>query len=93
MRANVSIDTVDGNSRKVVIAVPDFIRWEKQYKAKTSDLATSWRMEDWTFLAWSSLKRSGDVTATFDEWQLEVLEVRLEDDDAPRPTRGGASAG
>jgi len=92
MRANVSIDTADGQTHQVVIAVPDFIRWEKQYKAKTSDLGTSWRMEDWTFLAWSSLKRAGTVTATFDDWQLEVLEVRLEDD-AARPTRGGASAG
>jgi hypothetical protein len=85
MKAAVSVETTDGQTRHVVIAVPDFIRWEKQYKTRTSDLATTWRMEDWTFLAWSSLKRSGDVDAKFEDWQLEVIEVRLEDD-AARPT-------
>jgi hypothetical protein len=85
MKATVTIETTDGNAQQVVIAVPDFIRWEKQYKTRTSDLGANWRMEDWTFLAWSSLKRSGDVTAKFEEWVDTVLEVRLEDD-APRPT-------
>jgi hypothetical protein len=84
MKANVTIETTSG-THQVTIAVPDFIRWEKQYKTRTSELATSWRMEDWTFLAWSSLKRSGDVDAKFEDWQLDVLEVRLEDD-AARPT-------
>jgi hypothetical protein len=85
VKAVVTVETADGESRRVVIAVPDFMRWEKQYKARTSELAASWRMEDWTFLAWSSLKRSGDVEAKFEDWYLEVLEVRLEDD-AARPT-------
>ena len=50
MKANVTIETTSG-THQVTIAVPDFIRWEKQYKTRTSELATSWRMEDWTFLA------------------------------------------
>ena len=85
MKATVAVETTDGQTRTVVIAVPDFIRWEKTYKGKTSDLASSWRMEDWTFLAWSSLNRAGEVDAKFEDWQLDVLEVRLEDD-AARPT-------
>jgi len=85
MRAQVSVENVDGDVEHVTIAVPDFIRWEKTYKTKTSDLASSWRMEDWTFLAWASLKRTGGTDLKFDEWTLTVLEVRLEDD-APRPT-------
>ena len=85
MKATVTVETADGDSARVTIAVPDFIRWEKHYKTRTSDLATSWRMEDWTFLAWSSLKRTGQTDLKFDDWQLEVVEVRLEDD-APTPT-------
>jgi hypothetical protein len=85
VKATVTVETTDGESTRVVIAVPDFIRWEKQYKARTSELATTWRMEDWTFLAWASLKRVGDIDAKFEDWQLQVLEVRLEDD-AARPT-------
>ena len=85
MKATVTVETTDGESTRVVIAVPDFIRWEKQYKARTSELASTWRMEDWTFLAWASLKRCGDIDSKFEDWQLEVLEVRLEDD-AARPT-------
>ena len=85
MKATVTVETTDGESTRVVIAVPDFIRWEKQYKARTSELASTWRMEDWTFLAWASLKRGGDIDSKFEDWQLEVLEVRLEDD-AARPT-------
>jgi hypothetical protein len=85
VKAAVTVETTDGNSTHVVISVPDFIRWEKHYKTRTSDLASSWRMEDWTFLAWSSLKRTGQIEAKFEDWQLEVVQVRLEDD-APTPT-------
>jgi hypothetical protein len=85
MKAHVSIETTDGTVEKVTIAVPDFIRWEKTYKTRTSALSEEWRMEDWTFLAWASLKRTGQVDAKFDEWVQDVIEVRLEDD-GPRPT-------
>jgi hypothetical protein len=84
MKASVTVETTAG-TMPVTIAVPDFIRWEKQYKTRTSELAESWRMEDWTFLAWSALKRTGEIDARFEDWQLDVLEVRLEDD-AARPT-------
>jgi hypothetical protein len=85
MKANVTVELANGKVDHVVIAVPDFIRWEKTYKTRTSELAESWRMEDWTFLAWAALKRTGHVDAKFEDWQQDVLEVRLEDD-AVRPT-------
>ena len=85
MKAVVTVEMSSGTTHAVTIAVPDFIRWEKTYKTRTSELAESWKMEDWTFLAWSSLKRRNEVSATFDEWVADVAEVRLEDD-AARPT-------
>jgi hypothetical protein len=86
MKAKVAITVADGTVDQVTIAVPDFIRWEKTYKTRTSELSSSWRMEDWTFLAWAALKRTGEVDAKFDDWVQDVLEVALLEDDAPRPT-------
>jgi hypothetical protein len=85
MKAHVTLEMTDGNVHQVTITPPDFIRWEKTYKSRTSELAASWKMEDWMYLAWCALKRGGEAGDKFDDWQLEVAEVRLEDD-APRPT-------
>ena len=85
MKAVVTVEMSSGAVQIVTIAVPDFIRWEKTYKTRTSQLAESWSMEDWSYLAWSSLKRRNEVSVGFDEWVGDVAEVRLEDD-AARPT-------
>jgi hypothetical protein len=82
----------DGDALDVVAAAPDFIRWEKQYKRKTSSLAVEWATEDWSFLAWAALRRQRSVADTFDEWMAGVLEVMPAD--APeevRPTPPGPS--
>jgi hypothetical protein len=85
MKAAVAIEMTDGTVHQLTITPPDFIRWEKTYKTRTSELASSWRMEDWMFLAWSALKRTNEISTKFEDWQLDIAEVRLEDD-AARPT-------
>lgn len=92
MKQRLHVAMQDGDELDVVAAAPDFIRWEKTYKRKTSSLAGEWATEDWAFLAWSALKRQRSVSSTFDEWQADVLEVMPSDaQEEVRPTPPGPS--
>ena len=93
MKATFRIETTEGETLSVTTAVSDFIRWERQYKRKTSELLESWSLEDWTYLAWASLRRSKGTSLSFDDWQAGVLSVELADGEETRPTPPVASAG
>jgi hypothetical protein len=89
MKANVRLTDVDGHSTDVVIALPDFIAWEKQSKRKTSDLVEAWGLDDWAWLAWRSQTRTRDTSDKFDDWVGRMVELELLPDQ-PVPSRGGA---
>jgi hypothetical protein len=91
MKQRLHVAMLDGDELDVVAAAPDFIRWEKQYKRKTSSLAGEWATEDWAFLAWAALKRQRSTADTFDDWLGGVLEVMPSDQEPVRPTPPAAS--
>ena len=92
MRARLRVESTDGETVVVTAAVADFIRWERQYKRKTSELAASWGLEDWAYIAWAALKRGKGTALAFDEWQQTVSAVELDEDETAVPTSPAASA-
>lgn len=93
MKARLRVETSDGETTTVTAAVADFIRWERQYKRRTSDLAASWSLEDWAYLAWSSMRRTKATSATFDDWSQTLVSVELQETEEPTPTSPEASGG
>lgn len=91
MKARLRVESTDGETVVVSAAVADFIRWERQYKRKSSELVAAWALEDWAYIAWAALRRGKGTALTFDEWQQTVSAVELADEESAVPTQPGAS--
>lgn len=91
MRAGVKVVLLDGRTMEAAAVVPDFVAWERKYRRKASDLAAGVAVEDLAFLAWSALRRQGEVSADFDQFLNTVAEVEMAETATPKATRRAAS--
>lgn len=93
MRAGVKVVLTDGSTMEAAAVVPDFVAWERKYRRKASDLAAGVAVEDLAFLAWSALRRKGEVSTDFDTFLDTLAEVEMADTAAPKATPKAASKG
>lgn len=88
-RPTFVVELVDGSTRQVRPAVPDYVRWEKvAHKFGDSHAFTMT-----AYIVWACLRREGDVTDTFDAWLDRVSWFDTVEDEAPDvgPTSEGRS--
>jgi hypothetical protein len=74
MKTKLNITTTDGELIEVIAIVPDFIAWERYSKRRVSDLVNGIGIEDMAYIAYSALKRQGNVKP-FDSWINTVSEI------------------
>lgn len=79
MRLDMKLEHEDGTVEEVTATVPDLMAWEKKYGTKTSDLTNGVAITDLAFLAYSALKRTGQVTKTFEAWSSTLVDLERTD--------------
>jgi hypothetical protein len=86
--------TIAGQRTEVSTNLWAIVQWERKYKAKISQAAEAMGLEDLAYLAYESMKTSGEtVPAVFDDFIRKVDEIEVLDAETERPTQGGHTAG
>lgn len=86
--------TVSGERKEVSTNLWAIVQWERKYKAKISQAAEAMGLEDLAYLAYESLKTSGEVVpAVFDDFIRKVEDIEVLDTSTERPTPGGHTDG
>lgn len=93
MKLKLKVDTGDG---EYVVETNLFVivTWERKYKRKASDLATSGiGMEDLAFMAYEATKQSGiTVPAMLDDFIKRIVTLEVIEGDVVNPTEGATDA-
>jgi hypothetical protein len=85
--------TQDGAITEVSTNLWAVVQWERKYKTKISQAAESMGLEDLAYLAYESLKTSGQtVPAVFDDFIRKVDNIDVLDSETARPTQGEPTA-
>jgi hypothetical protein len=85
--------TQDGATTEVSTNLWAVVQWERKYKTKISQAAESMGLEDLAYLAYESLKTSGQtVPAVFDDFIRKVDNIEVLDSETARPTQGEPTA-
>lgn len=89
MKLKLRVDTGDG---EYIVETNLFVivTWERKYKRKASDLATSGiGMEDLAFMAYEATKQAGiTVPAMLDDFIKRIVTLEVVEGDAVNPTEG-----
>ena len=84
--------TLDGNTYQVESTLYTIVSWERKFKRKASEMATSFGLEDIAYIAWESSKQAGiNVPAMFDDFVKRCAGIDIVGAETPRPTPGGQS--
>ena len=80
--------TLNGETHEVTTTLRALVAWERKFKAKMSQMATSIGAEDIAYLAYESAKSVKIVVpATFDDFIKKIVSLEVVGSDE-RPTRG-----
>lgn len=72
MQIKFKVKAAGQDPTEVQTSYADLIALEEKYGIDASDLGSRQRALWLAFLAYSALKRRGDVTATFEDWSATV---------------------
>lgn len=75
MKLSFDVTLQDGKKVQVKTAYADLIALEDEFNIDASDMATRQRAKWLAFLAWHALKRTGETTAKFSDFQNEIAEL------------------
>lgn len=81
MRIALLVKYGDGREQAVMVSAPDLIAFERQYDKPTSAVGSTGRLEYLYWVAWHASKRTGLVSADFDEW-LTTVDMVADDPNA-----------
>ena len=87
MKIKLKVSTTE-QTYEVMTDLYVVVQWERKFKRKAAELATSLGVEDLAFLAYESCKRANvPVPPSFDEYcrRLEAIEVVNEEPTNPTP--------
>lgn len=84
LRATVTM--LDGTELAVVAINPDLIRYEDVARQRGWGGPDTQPIRWTTYVAWAALKRTGQVSADFDVWHLEVANIDAVTDEPVDPT-------
>ena len=82
MQIQFKVTTTDGASTDVQTSYGDLIALENKFNINASDLGVTQRAQWLAFLAYSALKRRGDVKVSFEEWTETVISLEPVNEDA-----------
>ena len=87
MKIRMTIDAGDG-PKEVTTNLWAVVQWERKFKTKASQMANGVGMEDLAYLAWESLKTTGEtVPALFDDFLKRLESIDVHEQEA-NPTQG-----
>jgi hypothetical protein len=87
MKITLQITETNGSVKQFRIVPVDFMAWENHPKPnshKIGDLANGASLTDMLFMAYSAAKRTGDTTATFEDWALLVEAIEAVEQEDPK---------
>jgi hypothetical protein len=62
----------------------DFIQFEKQFNRSVAAFERELKLTDLAYLAWSSMRRTGITTKSFDDFVATIEDISIADDDDPK---------
>lgn len=83
----------DGRTVTCETSLKTIVEWERKYRKRAGDLAQGFAIEDLAFMAWASLKRSGQQIAEFDQWLDGLESVDVIGGEDSNPTDAAATVG
>lgn len=75
MNFNLLVTFLDGSSREVSGIAADLVAFEGHFDVSVSRLNNEVKITHLLWLAWHSLKRTGDTKDTFEKWVESVSSV------------------
>ena len=77
MRIQFTITYADGTAAEATASVADQVAFEQAHDRSIARLADDFRLTDACWLAWHSLMRTSNTSATFDAWLESVDNVEI----------------
>lgn len=87
MKVTLSVDTGDGPVQ-VTTNLYVIVQYERKYKRKASDLASSIGYEDLLFLAYESCKVHGITVPLFEDFIKRAVSIEVVSEEPENPTPG-----
>lgn len=81
-----------GTTQRCETTLMVLVEWERKYKKRAGDLAQGFAIEDLAFMAWASLKRSGQTVGDFDTWLQKLEDVQVLGGEDSNPTDAADTA-
>jgi len=77
LRIQFTITYADGTAAEATASVADQVAFEQAHDRSIARLADDFRLTDACWLAWHSLMRTSNTSATFDAWLESVDNVEI----------------
>jgi hypothetical protein len=79
----LTVTKLDGTEKTYSVLPVTKVAFEREFKCGLGTMKETQREEQVYWLAWDATKRAGEVVKPFDDWINDLLDVTVQDEDAP----------